>query len=247
MIDGAVAAGVLVYNAGEDLARCVDSLRALFPVERIFVTDNASSDDAASLLPPEIRVSRNATNIGYCAGMNALLRWAKREGAEFLLSINPDATIDERSVRVLLDACGEQRVALAHPKILRRDSGVLDGAYGEITWRHLAVRMLGEGVADAPRWDKRKFVPFGHGACFVARIDAVFAVGGYAEEFFAYQDEAELGRRLAAAGWRIVYEPRARAYHHGPWGNTDREHLKKYFLARNSVLLLKNTAGGITR
>ena len=52
------------------------------------------------------------------------------------------------------------------------------------------------------------------GACLMARREALEAVGGFDEAFFLYEEDADLCRRLRAAGWRVLFTPAAEVRHH---------------------------------
>lgn len=230
-----LAALVVAYDEPGETRACVASLAGVLDSRSIFVFDNSPTSASG--------------NIGYCAAMNRLMRDARDAGFTYGLAINPDARIDASSLRALVAAMdADAKVAIAHPKVHRRHQAhVLDGAWLELTWRHLATRFVGEGEADAARWSAPRRVLAGHGCCALVRLDAVLGEGGYDEAFFAYQDEVDIGVRLARAGLGVVYEPRAIATHVGPTFDAGREVLKSYFLARNSVLLYRRHARGWDR
>lgn len=229
-----VAALVVAYDDPAEVRACTASLARFLDSSAIFVFDNGPGGEG---------------NIGYCAAMNRLIADARDAGYAYGLAINPDARIDVRSLRVLVAALeADAKIAIAHPKVYRRHQArVLDGAWLELTWRHLATRFAGEGEPDGARWSVRRRVLAGHGCCALLRLDAVTGEGGYDETFFAYQDEVDLGVRLARAGLSVVYEPRAVATHAGPTFDAGREGRKAYFLARNSVLLYRKHARGLDR
>ena len=68
-------------------------------------------------------------------------------------------------------------------------------------------RMLDE-PADAAR-----DVDWVTGACMLIRYEVVGQVGMLDERFFMYSEELDWCRRIAAAGWRIVYLPSAVVVH----------------------------------
>jgi N-acetylglucosaminyl-diphospho-decaprenol L-rhamnosyltransferase len=47
----------------------------------------------------------------------------------------------------------------------------------------------------------------------MARREALEAVGGFDERFFLYEEDADLCRRVRAAGWRVVFTPAAEVRH----------------------------------
>jgi GT2 family glycosyltransferase len=48
----------------------------------------------------------------------------------------------------------------------------------------------------------------------IARRTALEAASGFDDRFFLYEEDADLCRRLRAAGWRVVYTPEAEVRHH---------------------------------
>jgi GT2 family glycosyltransferase len=51
------------------------------------------------------------------------------------------------------------------------------------------------------------------GACMVIRREVFDAVGGFDERFFLYWEDTDLCKRISAAGWRVVYYPKAEIKH----------------------------------
>jgi GT2 family glycosyltransferase len=51
------------------------------------------------------------------------------------------------------------------------------------------------------------------GACMLARVSALTSVGGFDERYFLYWEDADLCRRLRAAGHEVRYVPSATAVH----------------------------------
>jgi GT2 family glycosyltransferase len=230
---------ILAHNSGPDLKACLNHLVAAVDAKNILVGDNASMDGCADDMPDGIEVIRFDKNLGYCAGMNRLMAAAARRGANYFLSLNPDVRISKDSLNILAGALGDKQDVIAYPRVLRDEQPeVLDGAWGEVTWRHLAVRMCGEGRQDGEAWRRHAHVLSGHGCCFFARLKPLIDIGGFDEKFFAYQEEAELGLRLRNAGLKVVYAGGAEVLHRGPHGDDAKMRQKLYYLARNSVLLV---------
>jgi len=81
------------------------------------------------------------------------------------------------------------------------------------------------------------------GACAGAalyRRDAVLAVGGFDERYFAYLEDVDLSLRLRLAGWTCRYEP-AVARHAGQGSSAALPGGHHFLVTRNTVLLVAKT------
>jgi GT2 family glycosyltransferase len=118
----------------------------------------------------------------------------------------------------------------------------MDGAGDELYWHGMAYpRGRGDPVA---RWEQPGEVFSASGGAALYRRAALDAVGGFDEDFFAYQEDVDWGFRARLAGWSCRYEPRAVAYHVGgaTTGGQAAAHPLIYRLNRRNgiALVLKN-------
>jgi GT2 family glycosyltransferase len=51
------------------------------------------------------------------------------------------------------------------------------------------------------------------GSCLLARRAALRQVGGFDEGYFLYEEDADLCRRVRAAGWSVLFTPAAEVLH----------------------------------
>ena len=221
----AVSAIVVSYNTRDDLLRCLASLAAhvRLPLE-VLVVDNASTDGSAHAVRqryPAARVLERTANRGFSTANNEGIRASA--GSQVLV-LNPDAEVTAGAVEALsarLEARPE--VGLVGP-LTRSPDGAVQVSFGpDLTllseWRQRrlvrAVRQrrpaaLREAEAQASREHEPDWVS---GSCFLARREALLAVGGFDEGFFLYEEDADLCRRLRRAGWRILFTPAAEVRH----------------------------------
>lgn len=220
-----VDAVVVAYNSRQTLRACVEPLTRL-PWVNVTVVDNASPDDSARVVEDlSARIIRSPRNGGFAYGCNLGMAGGS---AEFVLLLNPDAEIDPASLGVLADALrADPSLAGVGPRVVdgagkvmftQRRFPRLRSTYAQAlflhraaplaAWTDDAIRDLGAYVrACAPEWIS--------GCCVLLRRNAVVSVGGLDEGFFLYAEETDLFKRLASAGWRVGFEPRATARHDG--------------------------------
>jgi GT2 family glycosyltransferase len=216
---------VVSYNSREQLPACVEGLAGRPEVE-VVVVDNASQDgslEAIASLP--VRGLQLDENGGFAHGCNA--GWRTGRG-EYVLFLNPDATIPEAAVRRLasvLDA--EPNVAAVAPRILD-STGELDfskrrfprlrSTYAQALFLHrLFPRALwaDEMVRRVEDYERPGSPEWVSGACMLVRRSALEELGGLDEGFFLYCEDTDICRRLWDMGHEVRFEPSAIAVHEG--------------------------------
>jgi N-acetylglucosaminyl-diphospho-decaprenol L-rhamnosyltransferase len=220
-----VDAVLVSYNSAERLREAVGPLTAIDGV-RVFVTDNASSDDPAAVLA-DLPVDFVALdeNVGFGAGCNA--GW-RRGDAPHVLFLNPDAAIDEGSLRALAGVLDRNaRVGLVAPRILEPDGSLafsqrrfprLRSTYARALFLHrifARAAWADELVRDPSAYERPSSPDWVSGACMLVRRSVLEETGGFDERFFLYCEDKDLCRRIRAAGYEVRYEPGATARHHG--------------------------------
>jgi GT2 family glycosyltransferase len=163
----------------------------------------------------------NPDNRGFAAACNQ--GW-RAGSATRVLFLNPDAVVLPGAVPALaavLDARG--RVGIVGPRTVSEDGTVQVSTGQDLTLgSERRQRRLVRGVrarepralAEADARHAREHEPdWVSGACLMARRAALDAVGGFDEGFFLYEEDADLCRRVRAAGWRVVFTPSAVVRH----------------------------------
>jgi GT2 family glycosyltransferase len=98
-----LVAVVLSWNGREDTLVALESLRGIETV----VVDNGSSDGSADAVAerfPELQLVRTGVNLGFAGGNNVGIRRALDLGADWVLLVNNDATVEPGLVEALADA-----------------------------------------------------------------------------------------------------------------------------------------------
>ncbi len=249
-----ITALVLNWNGSLLLDPCVRSLLSSRGVDlHVVVVDNGSTDGssaAAAREHPGVEVLENGANLGYARGMNRGIAHALASGAEYVLFLNNDATVEPDCVLHLARALdADPGVGIVGPKVLfDTDATLIQYSGGRLSKWTGRSRSIGLGERDRPEFDVPTDVDFVSGCCLLVRSDAVRRAGHLDERFHHGYEDVEWNVRVGRAGYRVRFVPAARA-HHGlarSSGGYDSP-FYVYYQARNRFLLVRRVAGPVDR
>ena len=246
-----VVAVVLNWSAEELTSECIDSLEcSQYSRLRILLIDNGSPDGSGERLHarfPTIPYLQMGRNLGYGVANNRGIEWALAHGADYVLVVNNDAVVLPGAIGRLVDAAESGKdVAIVAPFIGYHDDPET-GWYAGGQFSGLR----GLGVHRAPRpaesLTKPEEISFATGCVCLISARAIRDVGAFAEDFFAYVEDAEFCVRLRRAGYRILFEPRAKALHHTPRLEDDPAPYKIRLRDRNRRRVMRRHFGPLVR
>jgi GT2 family glycosyltransferase len=243
-----VHAATLNWNKYEDTVACVRSLQASeYPLARILVLDNGSTDGSGDRLERELRgpgveVLRHPENEGFARGMNACLRDAVGRGADLVFSVNNDTVIDPRCVGRLVDALEEDPEAgVAGPAILfHARPDVVWHSGGFFSYWRAGVSVPGKGRRASDLEERPARVTFLTGCAVLVARRVLERVGYLDPAYYFYAEDVDFDLRVEQAGLRLVFVPRARVWH--KIGDVARDRTSPfvlYHLGRSWTLLFR--------
>jgi len=207
---------IVNYNAGKMLERAVRCLQNQSHENfRVWVIDNASSDDSLALLPKDdlrIEVIRLDTNTGFAKGNNI---GAKLGNAPWIACLNPDAFAEANWLETLLNGVkqDDKIVMAGSTQIAADDPALLDGAGDLLSPIGFAWRGLYRRPRHLLPETGEVFGPCAAAALY--RRDAFEAVGGFDESFFCYHEDVDLAFRLRLMGGKAIQVQDAVVHHVG--------------------------------
>lgn len=228
-----VATLIVNFNAGDALARCVESVLSQGCKATVTVVDNASSDGSAKRLDElygrgnAVDVICNDQNIGFSRAVNQAAE-AVRDGLEpYLLVLNPDCELFPGSLRTLVEALeSNPGAALAGPAVVDRHGAPMRGSFRRFPtpWRSFltfsGLWRLGRHIPAFAGVEPAGKAPLETtaaeavtGACLLLRKDRFFEIGGMDEGYALHCEDLDLMYRLAERGQERLYVPAARVYH----------------------------------
>jgi hypothetical protein len=204
---------IVTYNAAEYIRACLDSVFRQTGVEfEILVVDNASADSTTKVVQEligdrkNIRLFANRENIGFGRANNQA--FAASSG-EFIYLLNPDAQlVQPDALKILRDQLERHpEWGVAGTRILRgngqEELAVCEHYQGQEHVRH----------RDFSKLPGRRACVLGASMFFSRRVFA--EMGGFDEDYFLYQEEADLCLRLREKGYEIGFVPEAAIQHLG--------------------------------
>jgi GT2 family glycosyltransferase len=220
---------IISYNCREYTTRCIDSIyenKGELDV-RVFVVDNASTDDTVEFLRlayPDVRIYSNNTNDGYAKAVNA---GAKISESDVFIVTNADVlfhketlkqlerTYKSENAKNLIGAAGVQQVF---------PNGSWEFSYGDfpgIKCGFKKLLLIYSIVNQAKRvlWKngiplkKSRIVPYLDGAMLAINRKAFNSVNGFDEDYFFYSEEADFCYKLKKKGWQVLFVPEATIMH----------------------------------
>ena len=216
-----IGAVVVSHNSAEDLPACLGSLLEADGLEQVVVVDNVSQDGSREIVrgfdDPRVRLVCEEVNSGFAGGCNRGFR-EFGDDFEYLAFLNPDVVVSanclQRSVESL---AADQGLACVAPMLIQSDGETVD-TVGQVLKRGtLEVDDRGYGDLPTPELKEESDVLAACGALAVFRQKALQSVaddlGPWAQHYFCYWEDLEIGWRLNNSGWRIRSCPEAVGSH----------------------------------
>jgi hypothetical protein len=244
---------IVNWNTGKQLAECIASIKEsrvnCFNLNNCIVVDNCSSDDSTlgiENIGIPLDLIKNTLNEGFAKACN---RGANGSSADYLLFLNPDTRLFDRSLEKSIafmerpdnskiSVCGIQLVdelgevsrscsrLLTLPILISEATG-LSKVFPQLfpsqfmhEWDHSTNRDVEEVI----------------GAFFLVRKEVFDLLGGFDERFFVYYEEVDFCCRVIEHGYRVFYLAEAQAFHKGG-GSSEKVKAHRLFYSLRSRIL----------
>lgn len=260
-----VVAVIANWNGGAQNVECLESLVAAGLAESdIVFVDNGSRDGSAEVVAarfPEVKMIRNATNLGFgeAANQGARVALGEREesaalrspapvegAADAVFFVNNDVVVPPEALRALVDGLEhDASIGIVGPRVLlRQDPSLVWCAGGMLTWRENLSTLLGHLQKDGAAWRTTRDVDYVAGCALLARSTLLRSVGLFDATYFAYMEDVDLCLRAQRTGARVLMRGDVAVLHASSsatgGGYNPR---RKYMMGVNSIWFLRRHAG----
>ena len=228
------------YNKAETVVKCVKEIfKQTYTNWDVFVVDNASTDQSVELLKDtygaRITILQNKENLGGSGGFARGIKTALLMDYKYFMLIDNDAFLEQHAIEHLhsyIDAhedvgiCGAETMYLQDPKKIQDLGGKID--YENYRWGGVIGGMLelnGSAILECD---------YVASCSVIARTSAVRLFGGFPEENFIYWDDIEWCTKCWRAGFKVIVNGNAKAFH-DMLGATRQNMFLRYYANRNRL------------
>jgi GT2 family glycosyltransferase len=234
-----VSVVTVAFGADPWLGRSVDALLASTGVEvDVVLVDNGGTEGTVDALEDRAGVSvvRPGVNVGFAGGCNL---GVAASTAPFVALVNPDAIVEPDALAALVEVAGRPEVGLATASVRLADRpDRLNSAGNDIHF--LGVSWSGRFDEPAADHQVEERVTAASGAATACRREVWDSLGGFADELFAYYEDADLSLRCWQRGWSVIYVPTAVVAHRYEFS---RNPIKYRLLERNRLAMVLTCFG----
>ncbi len=210
---------VLTWNGKKDTLECLGSLKALtYPNYRVLVVDNASVDGTAEQVRsqfPNVELIVNKDNYRFAGGNNVGIEYALSKNADYILLLNNDTTVDPNFLAELVTTAeSDDQIGIVGPKMYYyTDPKRIWYAGGKIEWWKGWISHIGIREINSEQYCQTKETDFVSGCCILVKREVVEKIGILDTAYYIYGEDVDWCIRASRAGYRILYEPKAKIWH----------------------------------
>ena len=244
---------IVNWNSNQQLRECISSISRTrtrdFIISEVVVVDNGSTDSSLSDIERQgvpIRLIKNATNRGFAAACNM---GAARSKSDYLLFLNPDASLFEDSLIKpiefmqnpdnanigicgirLVDGAGNSSTSAARFPTLRVMVGKIIGLSYLLPTIFPSHLLSSNDLKISGRVDQVI------GAFFLIRRDVFSLCNGFDEQFFVYFEEVDLSLRAKRLGYFSYFLSDASSFHKGGGCSDSVKATRLFYSLRSRIL-----------
>lgn len=222
---------ILNYNVKELLINCLESIfenKGKLDLWQVIVVDNASSDGSVEEVRKrykDIEILENKENLGFAAGNNAGVKYAK---APVILFLNPDTVVVNKAIQKSLEVLKSDPDIGALTCRVQLPDGKLDYSchrgfptpWNAFTYFSGLAKMFPRSFFFAGYTASYLDINTDHeidcltGAFLMVRKIAGDQIGWWDKDYFWNGEDIEFCYCLKAKGWKIYFYPEVKIIHY---------------------------------
>jgi GT2 family glycosyltransferase len=241
-----IAVVILNWNGAKLLEQFLPSVVAYSDEAKIYVADNASTDNSIEVIRqqfPSVMIIQNDGNHGFAKGYNLALEQVEEE---YYALVNSDIEVTKGWLAPILSIFDtETTIGIIQPKILDYKNrqyfeyaGAAGGFIDQFGYPYCRGRIFESLEKDDGQYDDELEIFWASGACFFIRKEIYRKLNGFDGDFFAHQEEVDLCWRAFNLGYKAKYTFKSVVYHVGGATLNESNPKKTFLNFRNSLVML---------
>jgi GT2 family glycosyltransferase len=241
-----IAVVILNWNGAKLLEQFLPSIVAYSKEARIYVADNASTDNSIEVIKTQfhqVTIIQNEANFGFANGYNVALQQVEEE---YYALVNSDIEVTENWLAPILSIFdNEPNIGIIQPKVLdykRKEyfeyAGAAGGFIDQYGYPYCRGRIFKTIEKDRGQYNDETEIFWASGACLFIRKAIYQNLNGFDADFFAHQEEIDLCWRAFNLGYKAKYTSKSVVYHVGGATLHESNPRKTFLNFRNSLLML---------
>ena len=244
-----IAVVILNWNGKKLLEQFLPSVIENSPEAKIYVADNASTDDSVAFVQAaysQITIIQNMGNYGYAKGYNVALEGVEED---LYALVNSDVEVTPGWLEPIIELFdNDPETAIIQPKILDYKNksyfeyaGAAGGFIDKYAYPYCRGRLFASIEKDNGQYDGQARIFWASGACFFIRKNVYRELKGFDEDFFAHQEEIDLCWRAFNKNYKTIFCSTSVIYHVGGATLNSSSPHKTFLNFRNSLwMMVKN-------
>ena len=210
---------LLNYNSADDTIECIESIKENETKinYEIIVVDNKSQDNSIQKLEKvsNIKLIKSDKNNGFASGNNMGIKYAIENGAQYVLLLNNDTTIEKNAISILVKQLeNHNELGIISSRIMYYDNKeLINYCGGDINW--LKATSIHNNYKQKFNNNIEKFfyTNFITGCCMLIKKEVFEKVGYLPEEYFMYYEDVDFCIKVKEAEYKLGIDTSSVIYH----------------------------------
>lgn len=234
---------ILTHNGRKWINNCLRTvLKTDYSNFRILVADNASKDGSADYIKekfPQVKLIKNRKNYGFAEGNNIGMRYALKQGADYIILLNQDTKVEPNWISELVKVAeDDKQIGILSPMQYDYKGEGIDRNFFDLlnTSEEFKTDFLKNFLSRL--YSVERVI----GSAMFMSKELCKKVGLFDPLYFCYHEETDLCRRALYYKFKVNILTTSKIYHWHTLLHKDRisERNKYLFLRNKHLYFLKN-------
>lgn len=242
--DKNVVAVIVTWNKRDYVLRCIDSILASsYPLKKIIVIDNASTDGTSQVIKERFGESDllylvvNETNTGGSGGFYKGIEVALEYHPDYLWLLDNDIVVAQNTLQELVwVAEKEAKVGIVGSKVYFSELPNLVWSLGvKVSYWLATKRVIGDKILDYGQFEEILEVDYVPMCSMLLNREVIDKIGSVDPSYFVYSDDADFCSRAKQAEFRVLSASGSIAWHDVTLNSGSLSPFAAYYYTRNNI------------